>query len=102
VSQRILSEGSDLPANSSQGSGVAPQDFASAMTCRCRIEAAPYTGAYSSPVIFNSFRHVTTATGWGTLIDDLLGFSRLGRKSLAAVKIDMTALAQGVGRDQRA
>jgi hypothetical protein len=38
----------------------------------------------------------------GTLIDDLLGFSRLGRKSLAAVKIDMTALAQGVGRDQRA
>ena len=35
----------------------------------------------------------------GTLIDDLLGFSRLGRKSLAAVKIDMTALAQGVGNE---
>lgn len=30
----------------------------------------------------------------GSLIDDLLAFSRLGRKPMAAMKVDMTALAQ--------
>ncbi|MEP6605321.1 MAG: ATP-binding protein, partial [Nitrosospira sp.] len=32
----------------------------------------------------------------GILIDDLLAFSRLGRKPLAAVNVDMTTLVQGV------
>ena len=35
----------------------------------------------------------------GLLIDDLLAFSRLGRKPVAAVQIDMTALAQATRED---
>lgn len=35
----------------------------------------------------------------GILIDDLLEFSRLGRKPLAAVDVDMTALVQGVNHE---
>jgi len=35
----------------------------------------------------------------GSLIDDLLAFSRLGRKPVAAARIDMTALAEAVKED---
>jgi signal transduction histidine kinase len=37
----------------------------------------------------------------GSLIDDLLAFSRLGRKPVAKVQIDMTALAQAVKEELR-
>ena len=37
----------------------------------------------------------------GQLIDDLLAFSRLGRKEIAAAPVDMHELAQGVSEDLR-
>jgi light-regulated signal transduction histidine kinase (bacteriophytochrome) len=36
----------------------------------------------------------------GELIDDLLEFSQLGRRSMEETSIDMTALARDVARDQ--